>query len=71
MNLAPTCAEEETMTYESAVSISAMAGLIIFISLFIGVLAFVFWPGHQKGFEEASRIPLQKDDLNLGGGNGR
>ncbi len=59
------------MTYESAVSISAMAGLLVFITLFIGVLAFVFWPGNQKSFEEARRIPLQRDDLKLGGSNGR
>ena len=59
------------MTYESAQSIFRIAGLIVFIVLFTGVLAFVFWPGNQKGFEEASRIPLEKDDLNLGGSDGR
>jgi cytochrome c oxidase cbb3-type subunit 4 len=59
------------MTYETVRSLSAMAGLFIFIALFIGVLVFVFWPGNQKGFEEASRIPLEKDDMNTGGGNGR
>ena len=59
------------MTYETVKSLSAMAGLIIFIGLFIGVLVFVFWPGNQKGFEEASRIPLEKDDNNTGGSNGR
>ncbi len=48
-----------------------MAGLLLFIALFAFVLVFVFWPGNKKGFEEASRIPLEKDDLNLGGSNGR
>jgi len=48
-----------------------MTGLFIFVALFIGVLVFVFWPGNQKGFEEASRIPLEKDDINIGGSNGR
>ena len=49
-----------------------MAGLFIFVGLFIGVLIFVFWPGNQKGFEEASRIPLEKDENNnTGGSNGR
>ena len=37
----------------------------------MGVVAFVLWPGNRKGFEEASRIPLERDDLNLGGSNGR
>jgi cytochrome c oxidase cbb3-type subunit IV len=59
------------MTYETVRSLSAMTGLFIFVSLFIGVLIFVFWPGNQKGFEEASRIPLEKDDFNTGGSNGR
>jgi cytochrome c oxidase cbb3-type subunit IV len=59
------------MTYETVRSLSAMTGMFIFIALFIGVLAFVFWPGNQKAFEEASRIPLDKDELNTGGGNGR
>jgi cytochrome c oxidase cbb3-type subunit IV len=59
------------MTYETVQSWSAMTGLFIFIALFIGMLVFVFWPGNQKGFEEASRIPLEKDDLDAGGSNGR
>ncbi len=59
------------MTYESAQSFFGMAGLIMFIVLFAIVLAFTFWPGNKKGFEEASRIPLETDDLNLGGTNGR
>ena len=57
------------MTYEYVQSISAMVGLFVFIGLFIAVMVFVFWPGNQKGFEEASRIPLDKDDN--GGSNGR
>ncbi len=59
------------MTYEAVQSLSAMTGLFIFVGLFIGMLVFVFWPGNQKGFEEASRIPLEKDDNNTGGSNGR
>jgi cytochrome c oxidase cbb3-type subunit IV len=59
------------MTYETVRTLSAMTGMFIFVALFIGVLVFVFWPGNQKGFEEASRIPLDKDDLNEGGRNGR
>jgi len=59
------------MTYESVQTIAAIVGLIGFIGLFIGVLVFVFWPGNQKGFDEASRIPLEKDDNNSGGSNGR
>ncbi len=59
------------MSYNSMQTVSAMIGLFVFIGLFIAVLVFVFWPGNQKGFEEASRIPLEKDDNNSGGSNGR
>jgi cytochrome c oxidase cbb3-type subunit 4 len=48
-----------------------MVGLFVFVGLFIAVLVFVFWPGNQKSFDEASRIPLEKDDNNSGGSNGR
>ena len=59
------------MTYESMQAVSAMIGLFVFIGLFAAVLVFVFWPGNQKGFKEASRIPLEKDDSNSGESNGR
>jgi cytochrome c oxidase cbb3-type subunit 4 len=59
------------MTYESIQALCGMAGLLLFVTLFIAVLAFAFWPGNKKSFDEASLIPLQKDDMNLGGSNGR
>ena len=59
------------MTYESARYIFGMAGLFMFILLFAVVVVWVLWLGNQKGFEEASRIPLQNEDLNVGGSNGR
>jgi cytochrome c oxidase cbb3-type subunit 4 len=59
------------MTYESMQTVAAIVGLFIFIGLFIAVLVFVFWPGNQKNFDEASRIPLEKDDDKSGDSNGR
>ena len=59
------------MSYDSIQTTSALIGLFVFIGLFIAVLVFVFWPGNQKGFKEASRIPLEKDDNDTGGSNGR
>ena len=40
-----------------------MAGfwLLLFVSLFVGVLIYAFWPGNKKRFEEAARLPLEKD----------
>jgi cytochrome c oxidase cbb3-type subunit IV len=59
------------MTYETMQALSALAGLILFVTLFAGVLLYVFWPGNSQGFEEASRIPFEKDDQTVGGDNGR
>jgi cytochrome c oxidase cbb3-type subunit IV len=59
------------MTYESAQSIFGMIGLIMFVTLGMVVVALTFWPGSRRSFDEASRIPLQTEDLNLGGSNGR
>lgn len=59
------------MTYETAQYIFGMTGLFIFVTLFAVILAYVVWPGNRRSFEEAGRIPLEKEDLNLGGSNGR
>jgi cbb3-type cytochrome oxidase subunit 3 len=59
------------MTYESAQSIFGMIGLILFVTLGTVVVALTFWPGQRRSFNEASRIPLQSEDLNIGGSNGR
>jgi cytochrome c oxidase cbb3-type subunit 4 len=55
------------MTYESIQSISALTALILFVTLFAGVLLYAFWPGNAKAFDEASRIPLAKEDVTPGG----
>lgn len=61
------------MTYEEVKGLAAMAGLIIFIALFAGVLIYVFWPGNSKRFEQARGIPLEKDpdDISSRDANGR
>jgi cytochrome c oxidase cbb3-type subunit 4 len=49
------------MTYEQIATITQVAALLLFIALFIGVLVYAFWPGNKKRFEEAARLPLEKD----------
>jgi len=49
------------MTYDQVAPITQVAALLLFVALFIGVLIYAFWPGNKKRFEEASRLPLQKD----------
>lgn len=49
------------MTYEQVASISQVVALIFFVALFAGVLLYAFWPGNKKRFEQAARLPLEKD----------
>jgi cytochrome c oxidase cbb3-type subunit IV len=49
------------MNYEQVASISQVLALLFFISLFVAVLVYAFWPGNKKKFEEAARLPLEGD----------
>jgi cytochrome c oxidase cbb3-type subunit IV len=49
------------VTYAQVASITQVAALLLFVALFIGVLIYAFWPGNKKRFEEAARLPLEKD----------
>jgi len=50
------------MDYNTLVMITQIAGLILFIGLFVGVLIYALWPGNKKRFERASRVPLEQDE---------
>lgn len=50
------------MDYETLVMITQIAGLVLFIGLFVGVLIYALWPGNKKRFERASKVPLEQDD---------
>ena len=49
------------MTYEQVASISQVVALLFFVALFAAVLVYAFWPGNKKRFEEAAKLPLEKD----------
>ncbi len=49
------------MSYENVASISHVVALLFFIGLFVAVLAYAFWPGNKKRFDEAARLPLEDD----------
>jgi cytochrome c oxidase cbb3-type subunit 4 len=49
------------MSYEQVASITQVGALLLFVAFFIGVLIYAFRPGNKKGFEEAARLPLEKD----------
>lgn len=49
------------MTYETLASFAQTWGLVIFVALFGMVLFYALKPSNQKQFDEAARIPLEKD----------
>ncbi len=50
------------MDYETLVMVTQIAGLILFVGLFVAVLIYALWPGNRQRFERASRLPLDQDD---------
>ena len=49
------------MEYEQVAEFAATYGLIYLMVLFIGVLAYTFWPKNKEKFKEAARRPLEED----------
>lgn len=49
------------MTYEAIRSLAGLTGLLLFVGMFVLVLAYVFWPGNKDRFERARRLPLDND----------
>ena len=50
------------MTHQAATVLSQTIALILFVGLFVGILAYVFWPGNKKKFDEAAELPLDADN---------
>ena len=49
------------MTYETVSSIAPTLGLIIFMTLFAGVVAYALWPRNREKFRRAARMPLDEE----------
>ncbi len=50
-----------SMTYETVASFAQTWGLLYFVALFAGVLAYALWPSNKSRFDEAASIPLRED----------
>ncbi len=46
------------MTYDAVASVTQVASLLIFVAMFVAVLAYVFWPRNRAGFDRAARAAL-------------
>jgi cytochrome c oxidase cbb3-type subunit 4 len=46
------------MTYDTIATLSQVTSLLMFIAMFVAVLAYAFWPRNKPRFEEAQRHAL-------------
>jgi len=48
--------------YEFSRTWLATGGLIFFIVLFLGIVAYALWPSNKKTFDRMASLPMQDDD---------
>ncbi len=48
-------------TYRQVAEFAQTWGLVYFVAVFLAVVVYALWPSNKKKFDEASRIPLDKD----------
>ena len=51
------------MSYEDVAAFAQTWGLVYFAILFGLIVLYALWPGNQKQFDEAARIPLEVGPL--------
>ncbi|NQV81252.1 MAG: cbb3-type cytochrome c oxidase subunit 3 [Alphaproteobacteria bacterium] len=47
------------MTYSAMALVAETWGLAYLVVLFVGVLAYAFWPRNRSKFDSAAQIPLR------------
>lgn len=52
------------MTYDTVATVSQVTSLLMFITLFLAVLAYVFWPGNRQRFDDVQKRALNLKDAN-------
>jgi cytochrome c oxidase cbb3-type subunit IV len=50
------------MTYQTVASISQVASLLMFIAMFVAVVAYALWPSNGPRFEDAQKRALDLDN---------
>lgn len=48
-------------TYKQLAEFAQTWGLLYFVLIFLGVVAYALWPSNKKKFDDASKIPLRED----------
>jgi cytochrome c oxidase cbb3-type subunit 4 len=52
----------DAMTYETVSRLVQQGGTIYFVLLFLGVLAYAFWPKNKATFDKAARAALDAEE---------
>lgn len=47
------------MDYDAVVTITQSVALVFFITLFVVIVAYAFWPGNRRKFEDAAQLPFE------------
>ena len=58
------------MSYETVATFSQVISLLLFIAMFLAVVAYALWPRNRKRFEEAQRRALDLDRKQSSDGEG-
>jgi len=48
-------------TYRMLAEFAQTWGLLYFVSVFVLVLVYVFWPSRKRMYDDAARVPLRED----------
>jgi cytochrome c oxidase cbb3-type subunit 4 len=56
--------------YEILSSFAQTWGLLLFVALFLGALAYALWPKNQQRFDKAANAPLNESDTPLDAAKG-
>ena len=51
------------MSYEQMSAFAQTSGMIYFITIFVAVCIYVFWPSNRAKFVRAARLPLENEDI--------
>ena len=49
------------ITYTQVAGFAQTWGLVYFVLIFAGVLAYALWPKNRERFDDAANIPLRED----------
>lgn len=52
------------MSYETVATVSQVLSLLLFITMFFGVLIYALWPGSARRFDAAQAVALDMDQRN-------